>query len=110
MGPAVRDVALLDSADGLRVLLHALIDGPYELAPSIAQVFIYLVDRPHLRAYLHSGLDLEVRFRNTLSFAPDELTQLPLQDCFLGLDYGLRKGSGARGTCSFQRACHCALS
>lgn len=58
----VRDIELLAAADGIRVLLQALNDGPYELAQSIATTFLFLVDRPHLREYLHPGVDLEVHY------------------------------------------------
>ena len=58
----VRDIDLLANANGLRVVLQALSDGPPELAPSLAMVFIFIIDRPHLRAYLRPGIDLEVRF------------------------------------------------
>lgn len=56
----VLDIAKLVLADGLRVVLHALIDGPPELAPSIASILLYLADRPHLRLYLRPGVDIEV--------------------------------------------------
>ena len=59
----VVDIKRLVLADGLRVVLHALVDGPPELAPAIASILLYLADRPHLRDYLRPGVDLEVRFR-----------------------------------------------
>jgi rapamycin-insensitive companion of mTOR len=45
---------------GLRVLLQALADGPHELAPTLATAFLYIVDAPRTRSYLHPGIDLEV--------------------------------------------------
>lgn len=62
----VREIDLLAKADGLRVVLQALSDGPPELAPSLAMVFLFVIDRPHLRAYLRPGVDLEVALSHLL--------------------------------------------
>lgn len=56
----VRDIQLVVDADGIRVLLQSLVEGPYEFAPSIAMVFLYLIDRPHLRAHLRPDVDIEI--------------------------------------------------
>ena len=54
------DVALVARTGGIRLLLHALSEGPAELAPIISSAFLYIVDSPRTRAYLHPGTDLEV--------------------------------------------------
>lgn len=46
---------------GIRLLLHALAEGPDEMAPLISSAFLYIVDHPRTRAYLHLGTDLEVK-------------------------------------------------
>lgn len=45
----------------MRVLLQALADGPHEISPVLANAFLFLVDAPRTRVYLHPGTDLEVR-------------------------------------------------
>lgn len=57
--PAIYDLPLLLRAGGIATLLHALSDGPFDLAPAIAQVLIYLIDKPSTRRYLRPELDLE---------------------------------------------------
>ncbi|CAL1712811.1 unnamed protein product [Somion occarium] len=54
------DVELVARAGGIRVLLHALAEGPLEMAPLLASAFLYIVDSPRTRAYLHPGTDLEM--------------------------------------------------
>lgn len=44
----------------LRFLLHALGEGPLDLAPILAAIFLHIVDSPRTRAYLSVGIDLEV--------------------------------------------------
>jgi hypothetical protein len=41
-------------------VLSALTDGPAELAPVLAQVFLHIIDTPKTRRYLTPGIDLEV--------------------------------------------------
>lgn len=55
------DVALVARTGGIRLLLHALSEGPLELAPIISSAFLYIADSPRTRAYLRPGTDLEVR-------------------------------------------------
>lgn len=46
---------------GIRVLLQSLVDGPIEVGQILATAFLYIVDAPRTRAYLHPGTDIEVR-------------------------------------------------
>ena len=55
------DVDLVARTGGMRVLLGVLSDGPEELAPTLVQTFLYLLDMPATRGYLNPGTDLEVR-------------------------------------------------
>ena len=55
------DIDLVARTGGIRLLLHALADGPLEMAPMISSAFIFIADSPLTRAYLHPGTDLEVR-------------------------------------------------
>jgi rapamycin-insensitive companion of mTOR len=54
------DIGLVARTGGIRLLLHALSEGPLEMAPLIASTFLYIADSPKTRAYLHPGTDLEV--------------------------------------------------
>ena len=54
------DIDLVSKTGGIRFLLHALGDGPLELAPILASVFLHIADSPRTRAYLRLGSDLEV--------------------------------------------------
>ncbi|QRV77606.1 STE16 protein [Ceratobasidium sp. AG-Ba] len=54
------DIELVCKSGGLRTVLGALTDGPAELAPVLAQVFLHLIDTPRTRKYLTPGVDLEV--------------------------------------------------
>jgi hypothetical protein len=45
---------------GIRVLLHALAEGPPEVTPLLASVFLHIIDSPTTRSYLSPGTDLEV--------------------------------------------------
>ncbi|THH23167.1 hypothetical protein EUX98_g8011 [Antrodiella citrinella] len=56
------DIELMAKTGGIRVLLHALAEGPLEMAPIISSAFLYIVDSPRTRAYLHPGIDLEMVF------------------------------------------------
>ncbi|KAH9936411.1 Rapamycin-insensitive companion of mTOR, N-term-domain-containing protein [Fomitopsis serialis] len=56
----VIDIELMAKTGGIRVLLHALADGPPEMAPLLASVFLHIVDCPSTRAYLRPGIDLEM--------------------------------------------------
>ena len=54
------DVDLMVRTGGTRVLFQALAEGPTELISLIAMAFLYIVDAPKTRAYMHPGTDLEV--------------------------------------------------
>lgn len=54
------DIELMARTGGIRVLLHALAEGPLEMAPLLSAAFLHIIDSPKTRAYLHPGTDLEV--------------------------------------------------
>ncbi|THH08497.1 hypothetical protein EW145_g2671 [Phellinidium pouzarii] len=54
------DVDLVVRTGGARVLFQALSEGPIDLIPLIATAFLYIVDAPKTRAYMHPGTDLEI--------------------------------------------------
>lgn len=56
----VIDLELLKRAEGLRVVLQAFIEGPFELSPHIALAFLPIMDMPETRSILRPGLDIEV--------------------------------------------------
>ncbi|KAM0790272.1 hypothetical protein ACM66B_005576 [Microbotryomycetes sp. NB124-2] len=56
----LRDVSLLAHAGGLRIVLQALSEGPFDLSPLLTQCFIYIMDNPGTRQYLRPGVDVEV--------------------------------------------------
>lgn len=56
------DIDLATRTGVVRFLLHVLGEGPIELAPILATVFLHLVDCPRTRAYIRVGTDLEVGF------------------------------------------------
>jgi large subunit ribosomal protein L17e len=56
----VIDTALVARTGGIRFLLHALGEGPLEIAPILASAFLHIIDSPRTRAYLQVGTDLEV--------------------------------------------------
>ena len=63
------DIELMARTGGIRVLLHALAEGPLEMAPLLAAAFLHIIDSPRTRAYLRPGTDLEVhsQFRIALT-------------------------------------------
>ncbi|EMD39883.1 hypothetical protein CERSUDRAFT_112137 [Gelatoporia subvermispora B] len=54
------DIDLVARTGGIRILLHALAEGPPEMAPILASAFLYIIDSPRTRAYLKPGVDLEI--------------------------------------------------
>lgn len=54
------DVELIARTGAIRILLHALGEGPLEMAPMLSSAFLHLADSPRTREYLHIGTDLEV--------------------------------------------------
>ncbi|KAK0549981.1 hypothetical protein OC846_002598 [Tilletia horrida] len=51
---------LAELREGLGVLVNALRSGPPEYAPSLVQIFLFLLDVPSTRQYLRPGLDLDI--------------------------------------------------
>jgi large subunit ribosomal protein L17e len=56
----ILDLDLLRQAEGLRVVLQAFIEGPFELSPHLALAFLPIMDMPETRKLLRPGLDIEV--------------------------------------------------
>ncbi|KAI0775530.1 Rapamycin-insensitive companion of mTOR, N-term-domain-containing protein [Trametes elegans] len=56
------DIELMARNGGIRVLLHALAEGPSEMAPLLAAAFLHIVDSPKTRVYLNPGTDFELAF------------------------------------------------
>lgn len=54
------DIELMARTGGIRVLLHALAEGPLEMAPLLSAAFLHVIDSPKTRVYLRPGTDLEV--------------------------------------------------
>lgn len=48
------------SAEGLRVVLQVLSDGPHDLSPFLAMGFLGVMDKPDTRQFLRPGVDIEV--------------------------------------------------
>lgn len=69
---AIMDLPLLCSGGGLSAVLHALADGPLEIAPEIAGVLLFLADGPATRCLFRPSVDLE--------YALSTLTDMPVQD------------------------------
>jgi rapamycin-insensitive companion of mTOR len=57
---ALLDIDLVARTGGIRFLLHALVEGPIEMGPLLASVFLRIIDSPKTRVYLRVGIDLEV--------------------------------------------------
>ena len=55
------DISLLTKAEGLRVVLQAFVEGPFELSPHLAAAFLPMMDLPETRSMLRPGLDIEAR-------------------------------------------------
>ncbi|GAA5917264.1 hypothetical protein JCM5296_000314 [Sporobolomyces johnsonii] len=58
----IRDIALLVSCEGLRVVLQALSDGPHDFSPFLSLAFLWVMDRPDTRQWLRPGVDIEIVF------------------------------------------------
>lgn len=54
------DIELVARTGGIRVLLQMLADGPLEISQLLTPIFLYIVDSPRTRNYLHAGTDLEI--------------------------------------------------
>lgn len=57
----IKDIGLLVAAEGMRVVLQSLADGPHDLSPYLAMGFTFVMNKPRTRSYLRPGVDLEVR-------------------------------------------------
>ena len=57
------DTNLLIQSEGLRVVLQAFVEGPYELPPYLALAFLPIMDLPRTRSLLRPGLDIEVNVK-----------------------------------------------
>ncbi|SCV73876.1 BQ2448_6306 [Microbotryum intermedium] len=56
----IRDVSLLVAAEGLRVVLQSLSDGPHDLSPFVSMGLLWVLDKPDTRQYFRPGVDLEI--------------------------------------------------
>ncbi|CAA7271328.1 unnamed protein product [Cyclocybe aegerita] len=54
------DIDLAARTGTIRFLLHVLGEGPVEITPILASVFLHIVDSPRTRAYIQVGTDLEL--------------------------------------------------
>ncbi|CED82219.1 ste16 protein [Phaffia rhodozyma] len=57
---ALLDIQTLVPSNAIRVLLQCFSEGPHELAPAIAHVFLYVIDCPERRESLNPGMDIEM--------------------------------------------------
>lgn len=57
----IRDIGLLSEAEGIRIVMLSLADGPSEFGTALAAVIMAVVDRPEARRYLRPSIDFEVR-------------------------------------------------
>ena len=65
--PVLIDIDLAARTGTIRFLLHVLGEGPIELSPLLASVFLHIIDDPQSRRYIRVGTDLEVE---TLLYLP----------------------------------------
>jgi large subunit ribosomal protein L17e len=59
-GAVLIDIDLAARTGTIRFLLHVLGEGPIELSPLLASVFLRIIDDPRSRRYIRVGTDLEV--------------------------------------------------
>jgi hypothetical protein len=59
-GSVLIDIDLAARTGTIRFLLHVLGEGPIELSPLLASVFLRIIDDPQSRKYIRVGTDLEV--------------------------------------------------
>ncbi|KAL4262714.1 RICTOR family protein [Pleurotus pulmonarius] len=94
------DIDLVSKTGGIRFLLHALGDGPLELAPILASVFLHIADSPRTRAYLRLGSDLELALSavtDAYGKPPDHITRI--RGCIKIIQLMLRTWSGLMYFC-----------
>ncbi|BGP18107.1 hypothetical protein JCM10213v2_006158 [Rhodosporidiobolus nylandii] len=56
----IRSLPLLVLSGGLRVVLQSLLDGPFDLAPSLSLLLLNAMDHPSSRQWLRPGVDVEI--------------------------------------------------
>ncbi|KAJ7095819.1 Rapamycin-insensitive companion of mTOR, N-term-domain-containing protein [Mycena belliarum] len=96
----VIDTDLVARTGGMRFLLHALGEGPLELAPILASAFLHIVDSPRTRAYLQVGADLEMAFSavtDAYGKGPDHADRM--RGCTKVIQLMLRSWSGLMYFC-----------
>ncbi|CAK5284163.1 unnamed protein product, partial [Mycena citricolor] len=96
----VIDVNLVARTGGLRFLLHALGEGPLEMAPILASAFLYVIDSPRTRSYLQVGTDLEMAFSavtDAYGKGPDHADRM--RGCVKVIQLMLRSWSGLMYFC-----------
>ncbi|KAF8139513.1 Rapamycin-insensitive companion of mTOR, N-term-domain-containing protein [Mycena galopus ATCC 62051] len=96
----VIDTALVARTGGMRFLLHALGEGPLEVAPILASAFLHIVDSPRTRAYLQVGADLEMAFSavtDAYGKGPDHAERM--RGCTKVIQLMLRSWSGLMYFC-----------
>lgn len=81
---SVYDMALLTRSEGLRVILQSFVEGPPELSPYLALVFLPIMDMPDARRMLRPGLDIEVATLSLFQYVvADCISQLARSQCLL---------------------------
>ncbi|KAJ7212059.1 Rapamycin-insensitive companion of mTOR, N-term-domain-containing protein [Mycena pura] len=96
----VIDTDLVAKTGGMRFLLHALGEGPLEIAPILASAFLHIVDSPRTRAYLQVGADLEMAFSavsDAYGKGPDHADRM--RGCAKVIQLMLRSWSGLMYFC-----------
>ncbi|KAJ7672758.1 Rapamycin-insensitive companion of mTOR, N-term-domain-containing protein [Mycena rosella] len=96
----VIDTDLVARTGGMRFLLHALGEGPLEIAPILASAFLHIVDSPRTRAYLQVGADLEMAFSavtDAYGKGPDHADRM--RGCTKVIQLMLRSWSGLMYFC-----------
>ncbi|KAJ7675763.1 Rapamycin-insensitive companion of mTOR, N-term-domain-containing protein [Mycena polygramma] len=96
----VIDTDLVARTGGMRFLLHALGEGPLEVAPILASAFLQIVDSPRTRAYLQVGADLEMAFSavtDAYGKGPDHADRM--RGCTKVIQLMLRSWSGLMYFC-----------
>ncbi|KAJ7819414.1 Rapamycin-insensitive companion of mTOR, N-term-domain-containing protein [Mycena olivaceomarginata] len=96
----VIDTALVARTGGIRFLLHALGEGPLEIAPILASAFLHIIDSPRTRAYLQVGTDLEMAFSavtDAYGKGPDHADRM--RGCTKVIQLMLRSWSGLMYFC-----------
>ncbi|KAJ6537472.1 Rapamycin-insensitive companion of mTOR, N-term-domain-containing protein [Mycena sp. CBHHK59/15] len=96
----VIDTDLVARTGGVRFLLHALGEGPLEVAPILASAFLHIVDSPRTRAYLQVGTDLEMAFSavtDAYGKGPDHADRM--RGCTKVIQLMLRSWSGLMYFC-----------